>query len=307
MYQRNTGTESLALPTSLSSAFSQLHLENSPSDVAQSPTPPTDASNIQAASNSTSFTNPDPVAQETVDSSSNFEYNTFTLFPELPLELRRMIWRQALPGPRYVELRTAAKFVDSSGRHVYENDPQYLIFTAVEKAPVLFSTCHEARTEVVKVYRPFKGIKKNSGSVWLDPRTDVLCFRYDYFMAEVHDALLLMDSALRESLESITVDAYVIQDDWYEIHDDLVSLLPSLKEIHITDLKNPGYEEYDRKKAVIALNVLGVLDEPEHYDMARKMIMDTKIKHPEWKEPVIKPGKCVVGSEKWANAGIGLY
>jgi hypothetical protein len=28
----------------------------------------------------------------------------FTLFPKLPMELREMVWGEALPGPRVVEL-----------------------------------------------------------------------------------------------------------------------------------------------------------------------------------------------------------
>jgi hypothetical protein len=201
--------------------------------------------------------------------------------------------------------------VDDAGQPRWGNPFEDLDFAAVEKAPGLFFTCHEARTEVMKVYQPFKGVKKDSGTVWFDPHTDVLCFRYEYFHPSVHSALLLLDSTLRESLENIAMDVWIISDQWHEVwhhgKDDLVSLLPSLKRFHITDCEDPENvsDVIDVRKGVIGVNEISV-PEKIFYPMALEIIMETKVRYPEWKVPVIKPAECVMGLARDVNTGIGL-
>jgi hypothetical protein len=195
--------------------------------------------------------------------------------------------------------------VDNGGSVHYTRDPQYLILAAVEKAPVLFFTCREARIEVMNVYRPFKGIKKGSGTVWFDPHTDVLCFRYKYFHASVHQSLVCLDDELRENLEHIAMSLNVIRKQWDDMHDDLALLLPSLKAIHLNSDYSDG--PTDKRNGVIALKEVKLTAvEAIHFRLLRQAIVDTKTLYPKWKEPSIKQGGWVEGLAIGLDAGIGL-
>jgi hypothetical protein len=63
----------------------------------------------------------------------------FELFPKLPLELRRKVWKMALPGPRVIEV----KFVVDGRKNNHR-------FCA--KIPVLLHVSQESRTEAMREY-----------------------------------------------------------------------------------------------------------------------------------------------------------
>jgi hypothetical protein len=117
-----------------------------------------------------------PTENLSTTKSGQADFNQFTLFPELPVELRLAIWKLALPGQRYVEIRSTLKYDDEE-----EDEIDFTIETwhtiGVEKAPVIFFVCHKARAEVVKTYKPLKSTDGH-GTVLVDFRKDVLCLRY---------------------------------------------------------------------------------------------------------------------------------
>lgn len=49
-----------------------------------------------------------------VDTQSIDAFNTFTKFPQLPLEVQRMIWKEALPGPKTLLIKPSLR----AGRHI---------------------------------------------------------------------------------------------------------------------------------------------------------------------------------------------
>jgi len=73
----------------------------------------------------------------------------FTLFPGLPLELREMIWKFALPGARTIE-------ISSVNPH---RGPAYYF-----KVPTILQVSHEARRTAQGFYRLYLERKRKDGA-----------------------------------------------------------------------------------------------------------------------------------------------
>ncbi|TEY52513.1 hypothetical protein BOTCAL_0257g00060 [Botryotinia calthae] len=123
---------------------------------------------------------------------------TFHLFPRLPLEIRQLIWRAALPGPRNVVLK-----------HFYLKHPEYLIVRSqfssrvylsrrgggsvvglapVNSNPTIFYTCRESLEVASETYT------LTFGSLGVKPR---IWFNYD--MDSLHvDVTFLLPHAFRD-------------------------------------------------------------------------------------------------------------
>jgi len=84
----------------------------------------------------------------------------FHYFPKLPIELREEIWKLALPGPRFID-------VVVSNINTYRLDNE-------EKAPNMFFACREARFQVLKRYRPFRGTEPKAAVIYCDFECDIL-------------------------------------------------------------------------------------------------------------------------------------
>jgi 2EXR family len=99
----------------------------------------------------------------------------FVFFPKLPPELHCKIWHYALPGPRYVEIRSKDTFW-------WNGNPTYSSILwkplCVESTPSIFWACHEAKAEVCKTYKPFRGNESGSKVAWCDFSQDYMCFSY---------------------------------------------------------------------------------------------------------------------------------
>lgn len=83
----------------------------------------------------------------------------FTLFTELPTEIRIQIWRLSL-APRIV-------------RWIRNNDEN--VFSAPSKPLPLFETCHESRDSAI-LYGSYKRLSAASGKIWFSPIIDYLFF-----------------------------------------------------------------------------------------------------------------------------------
>jgi hypothetical protein len=73
----------------------------------------------------------------------------FTLFPNLPQELREMIWKFALPGPRTIEISLVNP----------HRSPAYYF-----KVPAVLQVSREARKTVQGFYRLFLERKRKDGA-----------------------------------------------------------------------------------------------------------------------------------------------
>lgn len=81
------------------------------------------------------------------------QFDTFTCFPKLPLELQRKIWKEGCFGPRVVDLRCIA-LRDQTGR-LYLTDNGTMPFQYHSNAtipPSILHDCHEARCEALRYH-----------------------------------------------------------------------------------------------------------------------------------------------------------
>jgi hypothetical protein len=74
------------------------------------------------------------------------DLDTFTIFPELPLELRLEIWRGAFPNPRFVHFGPSCVYRHCIDHHQLKMKDQRL------PLPVTLRTNSESRTETLKCY-----------------------------------------------------------------------------------------------------------------------------------------------------------
>lgn len=102
---------------------------------------------------------------------------TFTVFGNLPLELRREIWKDArrAEGPRIVEIT-----YDTTAREVVSLTP----------SPPLIVTSNESRAELLSTY-PFLTTPNTGNPIYVDLSTDMLYIREDKFGIKSNNGTLL--------------------------------------------------------------------------------------------------------------------
>jgi len=92
---------------------------------------------------------------------SNHQTTTFTLFPNLPSELRLKIWKHIAPGPRIVELQYATepkRLVESIPGTLHPVSPDWI---SKYPPPIVLHICQESRMEVLKSYQLALGPHEN--------------------------------------------------------------------------------------------------------------------------------------------------
>lgn len=97
---------------------------------------------------------------------------TFTLFPELPSELRLKIWRFCVPGPRTVGVQYKMKRDYFDGKRKFN----FLGWRSSDPIPVILQICHESRSEALKSCRPAFGSFFHQPSIYIDFEIDAVHF-----------------------------------------------------------------------------------------------------------------------------------
>jgi hypothetical protein len=128
--------------------------------------------------------------------SSGTPLNNFTLFSQLPTELRLKIWRTHLLRPRLVRISTIdfvkkLHFVPNALGNPSSNIQWY----TTNRLPVLMRVCHESRDETLRFYRVHLSHEQRTfyfSPVYLNPEWDVLllncthdAFPMDVFLSDV--------------------------------------------------------------------------------------------------------------------------
>jgi hypothetical protein len=117
---------------------------------------------------------------------------TFVRFSNLPLELRRMIWKLALPGPRVVEVT----HVPAVGKR-----PPKLRLSC--DMPAMTHACAEARQIAFEKYRV--NIAMYDGDCgWIDPKEDIIYF------SKGHEFIAESEKFSENALESIQLSLLMI-------------------------------------------------------------------------------------------------
>jgi hypothetical protein len=127
---------------------------------------------------------PDP-EQELSPQNLGPKLETFTIFPKLPIELRRMIWRLTFPSRRMIDLTLALQHL---GRFCTRRRP------ADPKLPVALHVNQESRSIALKTYY----ILFQQQPRWVNKRQPTgmrpICFdpRVDLVLSDLNDILVLM-------------------------------------------------------------------------------------------------------------------
>jgi hypothetical protein len=96
----------------------------------------------------------------------------FTLFPELPSELRLKILHYAMPGPRILGVGHRIKYTTHYGRTL----PESMEWITSDPVPALLHVSHESRFESLKIYQPSLGSPSHPGKNYIDFDNDTLYF-----------------------------------------------------------------------------------------------------------------------------------
>lgn len=101
----------------------------------------------------------------------------FTVFSNLPAELRTIIWELAIPGRRYITIYVPPVWNDFAecDTWFHPGDVTYFHPVAIDRAPPQFFVCKEAQEAVNKHYVPLRG-NDGFGTVFFNPEVDTLCF-----------------------------------------------------------------------------------------------------------------------------------
>jgi hypothetical protein len=97
---------------------------------------------------------------------------TFTLFPQLPYEIRLKIWRFAIPGPRVVPLHFELRDVTSDGKPISKFSP----WRSSDPVPVVLHICHDARAEALKSLGRAFGTHFHEPQVYVNFDIDTILF-----------------------------------------------------------------------------------------------------------------------------------
>lgn len=98
--------------------------------------------------------------------------SSFTVFPELPFELRLKIWEHAMPGPRVLGVSPKMQYRSDHGGII----PVKMVWRTSAPNLNLLHVCHESREEALRVYRPSFGIPLEPGQNHVDFTNDTIYF-----------------------------------------------------------------------------------------------------------------------------------
>jgi hypothetical protein len=204
----------------------------------------------------------------------------FRVFPNLPLELRRIIWKHALPGSQVIDLYRYSRYTEGfDGLEVAPSSQRPLVR--------LMKACHEAYEVVRSHYHPINprafGVKRSSpGAILLmDPNLDIVNLDGREaalsFLDDLHVPTHLGAQELAK-IQSLAVD----YDTFYNITkaDSVQDLKPlkSLKKIFVTveeesRLLQPDVSTsfFDRRKWPVRLSTL-TTDDSREYEASERDI-----------------------------------
>ncbi|TVY59257.1 hypothetical protein LSUE1_G009434 [Lachnellula suecica] len=97
---------------------------------------------------------------------------SFTLFPQLPLELRLKIWQHILPAPRTVNIQYKMKYDKFDGKTV----GSFTGWTSPTPIPLGLRICRESRDETLKHYQRSFGSYFHPSKIYFDFSKDTLRF-----------------------------------------------------------------------------------------------------------------------------------
>ena len=219
----------------------------------------------------------------------------FVRFPKLPPELRREIWKLALPGTRIIEVTSEDDY--------YSRERGYRKLRLSCDMPVLMHVCRESRQVALEKYTVnLAGERFPNDCARIDPREDTI------FIPLREDSLLSMEQLSKEALSTIQFLA-IDHQMWNgtvwagtTVFEDF-TVFAALKDLYIVHDEAMGLPdcpcEECREESLSGKAVdtsLEELDDPEDYGYdedamdeiyARLESLMEEHKKPEWKLPEV--------------------
>jgi hypothetical protein len=106
---------------------------------------------------------------------ANYPPLRFPQFPHLPSEIRHLVWKQALPGPRLIHLQ---HYLTRDDQVPADEEIYNLGFRTRSTIP-LASVCRESRDIVEEIYTLAFGTEFSSARTWFDFKRDTLYLNWD--------------------------------------------------------------------------------------------------------------------------------
>ncbi|TAQ85658.1 hypothetical protein B7494_g6020 [Chlorociboria aeruginascens] len=113
-----------------------------------------------------------------------FRLTTFTFFPKLAPEIRRMIWKEALPGPNVVRIKDATP--ENIEMWMQHHKAEVIKVLASYKVPTLLHVNFESRQEAQKVYQLQFNQSMRGNGIYFDFTKDTLFFETYSALAAFH-------------------------------------------------------------------------------------------------------------------------
>ncbi|TGO83561.1 hypothetical protein BPOR_0627g00050 [Botrytis porri] len=151
-------------------------------------------------------------------STSRSGRESFTEFPKLPLELRRLVWKFASFERRHVPVAAKRHHFLSKQVTGEEESKQLVRFRSDTPIPTLFSVCRESRLEAKRYYKKALVAEHNfvffsiglTPRFYINPHCDVICPVGDLF----GDITVMLVAAMHKAqCQSIALD----QSQWGEL------------------------------------------------------------------------------------------
>jgi hypothetical protein len=114
----------------------------------------------------------------------------FQLFPKLPVEIRHIIWRFAIPGPRVIQVEASASFD---------------IFQPRGNIPGILQANRESREIAIKVLKPsFQTSYLKGAYTFFDMENDVLRLGYGRDVEDARSFALAMDRCVAADRKKVS-------------------------------------------------------------------------------------------------------
>ncbi|KAJ4153403.1 hypothetical protein LMH87_009891 [Akanthomyces muscarius] len=167
---------------------------------------------------------------------------SFSLFSELPPEIRLRIWHYSLPGPRIVPIRCG---VDQLAPGSLRSLAAATGCTTTTPNPTNLHICAESRAEAIKSYRRCFGFAYRPGHIYFNPSRDVLYFgpRKGYMNTEAQfrTCMTMCNSSELAAVRRVAVsDAIFWIDDTYR---SMTAASITMDVLRIIDQRLPNLEE----------------------------------------------------------------
>lgn len=175
----------------------------------------------------------------TSDETSSLPLTNFERFPDLPAEIRLMIWKLLLPGKRVVEVLERRRFGGKKADLIY--DSSLVNFTWTSRAPVLFHINQESRAEAEKIYEliplyklvgwQYESSSTNGRGIYFNYELDTLYFSAANLGSIPKFGRKNHEEYTNARVKHLAVDSFIVNPDSLSIkpYYQLLQLYPALE------------------------------------------------------------------------------